>query len=188
MNGTPYTAPSQPTTLPQLAPSPAPHHPAEVPTYSSSTVRTPPASYNLPPPQPSTAYSPSLGHPHPPHPYYGHAVPPSSTAQQSQQPPQSPYATHSPTNPPTGPPIRPPAPLDSFINHHVPAFLSKGVPESDAVHDITREWHNLSPGGQRPWIQAYENEMRRYEFQRDEWKRQNKTSGGNQGGFRAVNQ
>ncbi|KAL9622029.1 MAG: hypothetical protein Q9160_003528 [Pyrenula sp. 1 TL-2023] len=184
MNGTPYTAQQQPATLPQLAPSPAPHHPTEpIPYAQSATAPTPPTSYNLPPPQPSTTYSPSLPHPHPPHPYYGHAPPPG-------QPPQSTYGPHSPTMH-TGPPKRPTAPLDAFVNQNLPEYLSRGMSEHSATHELTREWHASGSVVQRPYQQAYEEEMRQYEWQKDEWKRSNKSSGdvgGSKAGFRAVNQ
>lgn len=92
----------------------------------------------------------------------------------------------------TGPPIRPTAPLDTFVNRHISEYLNRGMSEANATHDLTREWHALGSAGQRPYQQAYEEDMRHYEWQKDEWKRSNKSGGdivgGSKGGFRAVNQ
>lgn len=100
----------------------------------------------------------------------------SSSLSQSQmsQPPES-NGVHyrRDPNPPASlaQPLRPSPPYNQFCEHMRPQLEADSYPREQIQARIDEEWRKLSPDNRALWDDRYNDQMREYEQQMDDWKR-----------------
>jgi len=98
--------------------------------------------------------------------------------------PQAHSNTNMTNGQPTGPPVRPIAPYDSFALAAYPQYASANPNAEPAqiTAVLQQAWRDLGPGGQRPFVEAYEEKMREYQAERDENRARNRHASRNANG------
>ncbi|MCJ1364922.1 hypothetical protein MMC16_004039 [Acarospora aff. strigata] len=127
--------------------------------------------------------------PHPTHIPSDAAPQPQPQPQPASQRAYDPHSTFHLTNPTSNtPPIRPTIPYDSFALTAYPQYAAAPPTADQAAITaaLQQAWHELGPAGQRPYEKAYEEKMREFQVERDEFRARNRVAARNAANAAAV--
>ena len=144
---------------------------------------TNPSASNLPPLLPANSQSPTAQDQM----TSSFRVQPSVIAPAGSEPPFTTSSIHNHSyNSSAGPPVRPRPPLDIFYEEQ--RASDQGEPGEEQEDRVIRiAWNNLTTEQQAPYHQLYEEQMRKYEVEMDEYKRTRRDQQVGGGVFKPVN-
>jgi len=87
---------------------------------------------------------------------------------------------NSPATPPQ-PPTRPDEPFRSFVADNIGRYSGISANRNTILPRLEQRWRELGPAGQRPYEKIYEDEMREYQAQKDEYDRERRRAASGRG-------